>query len=132
MIFQATLDLVLAGLKTETSRIAKPGERLVEINGKRTILTASGRIKYQVGQVRAAQPGRTQKGVARIRITELRDKYPVRNCSLETAGREVGIEAGLYAYYKFMEIWNSVHGMGKHTFSRGPEVWGIVFEVIHE
>lgn len=133
MIFQHTHELVMSGAKTESSRIAKDGETFAVVDGKPTVFTASGRIKYQVGQVRAVQPARTAKGIGLVRITGIEDKSPVDRCTLESAGREVGMEPCLYAYYKFMEIWNSIHGMGlKKTFSRGPLVWRIRFEVIHE
>ena len=59
------IDQIIAGTKTQTRRIAKPGERLIvdEDNGHSCVVDANGRIKYQIGRDAAVQPGRTQHGV---------------------------------------------------------------------
>lgn len=59
MLFKEELaQKILTGEKTQTRRPIKPGEQLVERDGLKTVLTAGGRVKYQVGRDYAVQYGR--------------------------------------------------------------------------
>lgn len=58
MLFKPELALkILTGEKTQTRRPIKAGEKLVERDGLKTVLTAGGRIKIQVGRDYAVQFG---------------------------------------------------------------------------
>ena len=91
MIFQHTWQQVLDGSKTHLRRLVKPGDRLfddtislgISPDHPLYIPTRVGawmkhpkefpfRLKYECGRTYAVQPGRTEKGIARIRITGIR------------------------------------------------------------
>lgn len=57
MIFKQ-LEQVLAGTKNQTRRVVKPGETLIGRPLYSTVLTPSGRVKWQVGRDYAVVPGR--------------------------------------------------------------------------
>jgi len=63
MLFKEDLaQKILLGEKTQTRRPVKPGETLVERDGLKTVLTAAGRIKYQVRRDYAVQTKRGKPG----------------------------------------------------------------------
>jgi hypothetical protein len=109
MIFQHTWDKVMSGVKTQTRRLAKPGDRLRTVENPfggyivQAVLSASGKPRYQVGQTYAVQPGRGQKGLARIRITNIR-REDVRQISAQDAKAE-GFESPL----DFLRLWVNLH-----------------------
>lgn len=103
MIFQKTLEHVLAGTKTQTSRIWKEnylpeyyGSDLLSIRNQKGILL------YYVGQELSVQPARGTKGVARIRIQELH-KADVRDFDADDFKREMLNDKLFY------ETWASMH-----------------------
>jgi hypothetical protein len=52
-------QLVIESVKTQTRRPIKAGERLIELDGVKTVMSADGkRIKYQVGREYSLQYGR--------------------------------------------------------------------------
>ncbi len=53
--------LILEGVKTQTRRMVKDGQRLDVVEGKKTVLNPSGSIKWQVGRTYATPPKRAQK-----------------------------------------------------------------------
>ena len=112
MIFQHTIDAVLAGRKTQTSRLWKPDyvfswSEYEEPN--QVILSQKAwdkqqiRKLYYVGQELAVQPARGSKGVARIRVTEL-FRADVRDFTHEDIERE-----GFDSYKLFIDTWTSMH-----------------------
>lgn len=59
MLFKQELaKKILTGDKTQTRRPIKAGEQFIEHDGLKTVLTAGGRIKIQVGRDYAVQNGR--------------------------------------------------------------------------
>lgn len=113
MIFQHTIEHVLAGRKSQTSRIWKDDYFFPSDEYDRTIKDVvlsrkawdAGNIRhlYRVGQELAAQPARGQKGVARIRILELA-KRDVRDFTQDDIVRE-----GFTDERGFIQVWASMH-----------------------
>jgi len=165
MIFSHTWKMVLSGQKTVTRRLVKPGEydtiqpderwpitdwdkltcevphsqmHLVTVDA---VYTASGRVKWRVGQTYAVQPGRTEKGIARIRLTGIR-RERLQDITEEDAWAEGcyekitdWIEFGevMQAEYSSVEVyadlWYSIHTAPGTTWADNPEVWVLEFEL---
>ena len=122
MIFQYTLEQVLSGEKTATSRIAKAGEvAVMGDDGLIEAVVASGRDKYRVGKTYAVLPARGKPQVARIRLLGIK-RQKVSETSLEEAKLE-----GSTSREGFFETWRTVHGEGKLD----AEVWFLTFELVH-
>ncbi len=113
MLFIHTIDKVLSGEKTQTSRIWKDDYTFSWDEYDRELPTVvlsmkaweAGKIRqlYRVGQTLAVQPKRGAKGVARIRILELA-KRDVRNFASEDIQRE-----GFEDISEFLRVWVSMH-----------------------
>jgi len=114
MIFQQTYQLILEDKKTATRRLVNPNDRLLD-NPKR--VEANGRIKWQVGRTYALQPGRGQKAVGRIRITDIH-KQPLGQMTIEDAVAE-----GYPSLDDFRQIWLQIHD----DFDPDLAVWVITF-----
>lgn len=112
MLFQYTYQLILDDKKTETRRQINPGEKLLD-NPKR--VEVNGRVKWQVGRTYAIQPGRSQKAVGRIRITDIK-KQPLGHMRTEDALAE-----GYPSLDDFRQTWLQIH---KH-FDPDLAVWVI-------
>ena len=121
MLFQHTLDLLLSGRKTQTCRIAKPGE--VAVPGqKRQIeaVVANGRDKYRVGKSYAVQPARGKPAVARIRLLAIARK------NIADADDADATAEGYATRDEFLEVWRQIHGASKlHA-----DVWVLKFELV--
>lgn len=110
MIFQHTIDLVLSGKKTETSRIIQPGDKAIK-EALDTIMAISsvsqgypnGRLKWMVGQTYAVQRGRGQKAEGRIRLKAIRESDR-RDITPAGAGYE-----GFDSVFDFLELWCQMH-----------------------
>ncbi len=107
MIFRPELvDKIRVGEKTETRRLVKGNPQTAV-------------CRYKVGSTYAVQPGRTQRGVARIRVTDVR---------LEVLG---GIDhagarrEGFPSVEAFFDYWRSLHGEADPDLA----VWVIRFEL---
>lgn len=103
MQFNHTSDLVISGAKTQTRRIVKPEHTLIGIGEFASVMNARGLSVYAVGKTYAVQSGRTAKGIARIRITDIRHE-DVRNISDEDVKAE-----GFGDYLAFMKTWLGMH-----------------------
>ncbi len=105
MIFQHTLDAVLDGTKTQTSRVWKDNYvSVVEGDNNITVISkSSGRRLYYVGQEHAVQPKRGASGVGRIRITSL-GKRNVSFFDAEDIRRE-----GFQNMAEFLSVWRGMH-----------------------
>jgi hypothetical protein len=104
LIFQHTINQVLSGAKTQTSRIWKADySALQDWNGRIGIVYSKRRKLYYFGQELSVQPARGKTGVARIRITELA-KRDVRDFTQEDIERE-----GFRHRHEFFEVWVQMH-----------------------
>lgn len=116
MIFQHTIDKVLAGTKTQTRRIVKENEfsstiprsvlpfmRTAYRSGEIAYVGAGSRIVYEVGKTYAVQPARGKSAVARMRIMSIR-REDVCNISYEDARAE-----GFSSIEEFLQIWCLIH-----------------------
>lgn len=73
MIFKPELAaLVVAGQKTQTRRLWRPGDSLTRpTETSLKVVTARGRARWRTGQILAVQPGRGKPQIAKIQILDL-------------------------------------------------------------
>jgi len=105
MIFQHTLDKVLSGQKTQTSRLWQDHwGGVLEANNSVTVFNGNtGRRLYYAGQIRSVQAGRGVKGVAEIEILRVR-KLQVLNFEQ----RDIELE-GFNNRHEFLGLWREMH-----------------------
>ena len=120
MIFQHTLEQVLDGRKTQTSRIVKPGdykqvfERFktrpnpdgtLEFTEEEKILEVhrNRRLLWKVGRDYAIQPGRGKPAVGRFKLIKIR-REDVRDISFWDIQRE-----GFNQSSEFWHVWCLMH-----------------------
>src|ERR1700674_4595393 len=78
VIFAKTYKLILAGKKTQTLRLAYPGDKLLEtyyadaVETEYRIMTGA-RTRWRTGATYAVPPERCRRAVCRIRCTSLRE-----------------------------------------------------------
>ncbi len=114
MIFKQ-IDDVLSGRKTQTRRICK-----VDLGG---IVPPN----VVVGDVVAVQPGRGQKGIARIRITGTRCEC------LQDISEQDAIAEGVDSVAAYRALWDSIYdGQPQKQWQVNPWVWVITFELDKE
>lgn len=103
MIFRPELvDRILAGAKTQTRRVVRPDRP----------------CRYRPGRTYAVQPGRTRRGVARIRITAVRAERLSRITAADARAE------GFDSIPAFFEYWDHLHGPSSN---RPIDVWVISF-----
>lgn len=121
MIFQHTLPQVLSRNKTQTRRVVTANHEAVrDKNNNIIVVTSNGRIKWQVGQTYAVQPGRGKPQVARIKITGL-DMEPVTAISEADA-----IAEGYETRQEFFDTWVKING----EESLNGQAWVVSFELV--
>jgi hypothetical protein len=121
MIFQHTLDLVLSGQKTQTSRLASPNDSAeYGRDGEIEAVLVNGRDKYRVGKTYAVQPARGKPAVARIRLLRI-ERKKVSNTETGEAKAE-----GFASREAFFETWQTIHGADKLD----ADVWMPTFELV--
>ena len=108
MIFQHTWQQVVSGDKWQTRRLVAGNEVLrgdtVRVYADLPLPhSMTGRIKWQVGRTYAVQPGRGQKAVGRIRITDIREE-DIRQISIFDVQKE-----GFDSQIAFLETWTRMH-----------------------
>lgn len=128
MIFQHTLEQVLDGSKTRTSR-RNHGEdfhdgivynvseryRVWPETGERELLDRKLRRLYYPGQILAVQAKRGGKGLARIRLLAI-SSVDVRTYTYPDIRRE-----GFSSRWNFLHLWISMHDSGwLSKFSQMP------------
>jgi hypothetical protein len=91
-------------LKTETRRRANP----------------DGSQRYRPGRTYAVQPGRTEKGVARVRVISA-EREALGEITEEGARRE-----GFEDLAAFFDYWRGLYG----KVSLSQDVWVIRFELV--
>jgi hypothetical protein len=121
MIFQHTLQQVLAGTKTQTRRLSKPEHAAVRDDaGTITAVTHNGRVKWRVGGTYAVQPSRNAAGVARIRVTSLHRE------AAQSISHDDAVAEGYTDAAAFRAGWTRIHGADKLD----ALVWAIEFELV--
>jgi len=138
MIFQYMWQQVLDGTKTQTRRIVKPGEvlRFDPNPVYNAVHHMGGHAKWQTGNTYAVQPGRTQKAIARIEITAIRQER-VQDISDEDVIAE-GVVVWKWALWQvespfaagYAELWDSIHTSKGMRWSDNPLVWVIEFRLM--
>lgn len=109
MIFQHTHEWITGVSphtgrpKTQTRRLAA-GYHFIQVpDGRITHVHKNGRLRWQLGDDYAVQPGRGRKAVARIRLSIIRLE-DVREISLADAQAE-----GFADVAGFLEVWRLMH-----------------------
>jgi hypothetical protein len=107
VIFQHTWQKVLDGSKTQTRRLAKPGDQMISNHvgsyNFKEVRSINNRCLWFVGEDYAVQPGRGQKSVGRFLLTDLRFE-DVRAISEADAWAEGG-----YDIQSYLCLWASMH-----------------------
>lgn len=124
MIFQHTIDQVLDGTKTMTSRHVKAGDRIEGTPDAVTAVYRNGRVLYELGQLVAVQPGRGKRSRGRARVTSIVQRF-VRDTPPADAKRERPDQAKPAA--AFRKLWDEMYGPG--SFDR-DEVYAIGLELV--
>jgi uncharacterized protein YqfB (UPF0267 family) len=123
MIFQYTWQKVLAGVKTQTRRVAKNSEALwaTEQAGPmpEKVVRQGNRVKWRTGGRYAVQPGRNQKGRGRIELLDIRYQH-LGNVTEEEAKAE-----GFSSLAEFIQAWTEIHG----RFDPEQPVWVLEFRL---
>lgn len=114
------LAKVLAGTKTQTRRIKKPGEELYLLKGCDAVHTPKMHLKWKSGNTYAAAPGRGKHGQGFIMIKHIRYE-PVSAITEADARAE-----GFANRDEFFAAWDSINGKNK----RDVWVWVISFELV--
>ena len=148
---------VLDGTKTQTRRLVKPGEecrdritvskywisrfKFMPSEGADLLSWTYMNPKWQAGRIYAVQPGRGQKAVGRIRITEIR-RERLQDISEEDAQREGWDMSNLDLLSRydpvtmtkatewFCALWDSIHKKPGTRWTDNPEVWVLTFEIV--
>ena len=104
-IFSETWPQVMSDMKTQTSKVKKPGE-YATYDSEGNIISihhASGRVKWAVGHDYAIQPYRTAKSIGRYRVLELSDRN-VDSFDESDADRE-----GMHTLDEFRRVWQKLN-----------------------
>ncbi len=108
------------GLKRATSRIKKPGEGAIRFHGEIVaIIGARGRLRWELGQTLAVQPGRTKKEIGRIEVMELGEM------KIQDISEDQIVDEGCSGREEFISLWNSINRTKGRRWEDNPEVWTI-------
>ena len=125
MIFAKTLDkLVVQKKKTQTRRPKKDGEYCVrdEDGNIIAVYTASGRLKYKVGNDYAIVPGRGKHGIKSHRILMQR----IREEAFGEISEQDAIAEGFSSRDEFFAIWRELYGDWQ------PDLWAYDIDTIEK
>ena len=124
MIFKDKLcQKVLDGTKTQTRRLVKDGDFMVDFPMPCVFSGAKGnRLRFRENQTYAVQPGRGKHAVGRIGIIKIRREG--LNAITHDDAQAEGVGRSIAA---FAELWDSIHPKGKR-WADNPEVWVLEFE----
>lgn len=107
MNFTHTWPLLIGGRKTQTRRLRHPGERLVTLaDGRRRVLSADGRLRWETGRSYAIQAGRGRRQIGRF---DLVDVWPDLASAISEADARAEGFAGREA---FLAVWQQLYGAG--------------------
>jgi hypothetical protein len=134
-------ELILQGKKTMTRRLVKEGDHYHLMIGDSIWAVDDGndRLKYGTGRTYAVQPGRTAKGIGRVRITNIR-RERLQNIGMEDIIAE-GVILNLFTsgdwndlsrMYtdRWIALWNSINKRKGTRWESDPEVWVLSFELV--
>jgi len=126
MIFTPeNIEKIKTGQKTQTRRIIKVGEtRLANTPKYFRCVFSNGRLKWQIDKDYAVCPGRHQKQVARIVITDIHSER-LHHIQLHAAQAE-----GYESRAAFFSAWDKINP--KHPVASQPNVWVIDFFLMPE
>jgi hypothetical protein len=138
MIFKDTWQQqqVLDGNKTQTRRIVKDGDYLID--WPMPCIFRNDRLLWRVGQIYAVQPGRGKKGIGKIGIVNIKRE------ELNNITEKDAIAEGVRKVYRcpewlpsearhsFVLLWNGIYAGTEFDWYKNPEVWVLEFELIQE
>jgi hypothetical protein len=106
MIFSLTIDLVLSGHKTCTTRLRHYGDSLGTWDGKPAVFFSRGETKtrWVVGRTYAVQFERCHPARGRFRLDRIEPVSDPVNVSLEIARAE-----GFATVEQYQAVWHSLH-----------------------
>lgn len=141
MLFKPELiDKIKSGEKTQTRRIKKAGEWLIELDGGgKIVFREPATPKWETGKTYAICPGRGKAAVGRFLLLDIREER-VKDISESDAIAEgaelnhyhcdVGVAPDYFYIHhcdpigKFLELFVSINGKA----ALDKEVWVLVFE----
>lgn len=151
MIFKDKLcQKVLDGTKTQTRRLVKDGDFIVDFPMPCVFSGAKGnRLRFRENQTYAVQPGRGKHAVGRIGIIKIRRErlqeisyedigaegltqiWPVlmNTAYLITGAKDENELKQILFRDEFAGLWDSIHPKGKR-WKDNPEVWVLEFELV--
>ena len=137
MIFRPELvTAIRAGWKTQTRRLVKDGDyavmarkvsmsmglaRMDEVRGR-----PGNRLRWKVGRVYWAQPGRGKMGVCRFKLLSIR-REPVQSITDEDARAE-GM-GSIHPVIQFIDVWNGIH-KDRKSWANNPMAWVLDFDLL--
>ncbi len=135
MIFQHTLEAVLAGRKTQTRRLMNQlGQAMEycksypnyphEIQSVWTAKNGVFRTKWEVYKTYAVQAGRGKPAIARIKIIRINEECIGRGVSVITD--EQAKAEGFANRAEFLATWEAIHGAKMLT----APVWVLTFKLV--
>jgi hypothetical protein len=134
MIFKQ-IEQVLSGEKTQTRRVCKPGEAMVQfmewvsregeyIEGY-CVADKTNRRKWVCGRTYAIQSKRGATGIdKRIKITAIRHER------LHDITEADAVAEGVASVEIYKQLWDSINWKTKDRWANNPLVWVITFEVV--
>lgn len=136
MIFSQTHEQVLSRDKTQTRRPLKPGDELRRSEGDVPYIynTIMKRVRYCAGRDYAVQPGRSEFGLGKIRINDIRIESLLDITADDVEAEGIMAEANgspIFAYLKgFIQTWGKLYAKTLYAWEHNPEVIVLEFELI--
>lgn len=150
MLFKPELcQLILHGLKTQTRRLARPGDKADrEMDGaiwRVTRMTKAGRhIKWMQHAMYAVQPGRGKKAVGYIVVQQIRQErlQEISDHDVRAEGFSLEVELGMDSRdghtvvmagadgEGMEETWDSLNRRPGTRWADNPLVWVLTFKVL--
>lgn len=129
--------MVVDGRKTQTRRLWKEGDALIETNSYlHWVENSNGRLRWMTGKTYAVCPGRGKKAIGRtppiksIRLERLQDISP-EDCWAEGIDQEnVGDDQVQVRRGMFANLWDILHKHKANQWDANPKVWRLEFERI--
>ena len=120
MIFQHTHEQVMSGQKTRTMRLVNKGD--VQVCGQiiANFGTDQARIRFMENKTYSVQPGRGQKSIGSIRVTEINSVSPNQLTISEI------FEEGFQTRAEFYRAWKKMHGQDSLNLA----CWVLHFDLV--